>query len=47
VSCFIKLLHYLAGFISDPSMRLSISVPLHPGAVKFYAQRNRQSAQKQ
>ncbi|RLA22695.1 MAG: hypothetical protein DRQ62_07510, partial [Gammaproteobacteria bacterium] len=29
--------YYRAGFISGATMRLGIAVPLHPGAVKFYA----------
>ena len=39
--------YYRAGFISDATMRLGIAVPLHPGAVKFYAQRKDQSVAKE
>ena len=27
---------YSAGFITDKTSRLGISMPLHPGAIKFY-----------
>jgi TRAP transporter TAXI family solute receptor len=32
--------YYRAGFISKDTMRLGIAVPLHTGALKFYARRN-------
>jgi len=38
--------YYRAGFISAKTMRLGIAVPLHPGAVKFYAQRHHQAKKK-
>ncbi|RKZ95193.1 MAG: hypothetical protein DRQ42_06060 [Gammaproteobacteria bacterium] len=37
---------YLAGFISDKTVRLGISMPLHPAAEKYYAHLQQQSVEK-
>jgi len=36
---------YRAGFITDKTSRLGISMPLHPGAENFYARIRQQQAQ--